>query len=134
MKNIKDKIYERLSEKFGEESVSDQYPHDWGNLPRVQLTEEDNRVMEFTDEGETKSYVRYRIDIWHDRNTSPATALVDLAIGSPIMATREDGDHPLGLKRTSCADVPDPSGMKHKVMRYEGIIDMENDDAIYFAN
>lgn len=133
MKNIKDRIFKKLSEKFGAYSVSDQYPHDWGALPKIQLTEEENRVGEFTDEGETKSYVRYRIDIWHNQSTSPATVLVDRAIGSPIMSAREEGDNPLGLKRTSCSDSPDPSGLKHKVMRYEGVIDMES-ETIYFAN
>ena len=32
-----------------------------------------------------------------------------------------------------CADVPDPSGMKHKQMRYEGIIDMDSDQ-VYWLN
>ena len=36
-----------------------------------------------------------------------------------------------GLKRTECQDVPDPSGMKHKQMRYEGIIDMESDEVYW---
>ena len=32
----------------------------------------------------------------------------------------------LGFLRTTCADVPDPSGLKHKQMRYEAIIDCKN--------
>ena len=32
-----------------------------------------------------------------------------------------------------CADVQDPSGMKHKQMRYEGIIDMDSDQ-VYWLN
>ena len=39
----------------------------------------------------------------------------------------------LGLVRTLCQDTPDPSGLKHKVMRYEAIIDMESDD-VYWPN
>lgn len=39
----------------------------------------------------------------------------------------------LGLKRIGCADVPDPSVMKHKQMRYEGIIDMDS-DRVYWLN
>ena len=31
----------------------------------------------------------------------------------------------LGLKRTMCADVDDPSGRKHKQMRYEMVIDVK---------
>lgn len=37
----------------------------------------------------------------------------------------------LGLVRTYCGDKPDPSGLKHKVMRYEGIIDM-NSEMVYW--
>ena len=36
-----------------------------------------------------------------------------------------------GLKRIECQDVPDPSGMKHKQMRYEGIIDMDSDEVYW---
>ncbi len=51
---------------------------------------------------EDKSKVRYRIDIWDLKNTSPTAVAVDKAVSA------------LGLKRIGCADVPDPSGMKHK--------------------
>ena len=125
MKNIKDQVYEALAAQFGEDAVTDQYPSNWAVLPAVQYTEEDNRVSERTDEGETKSYVRYRVDIWHNRSTSEAAQLVDRALGIPMQP--EEGDEPLGLSRTMCQDAADPTGLKHKVMRYEGIIDMEND-------
>lgn len=125
MKNIKEQVYAALAAKF--DNVSDQYPHDWAVLPAVQYTEEDNRVMERSNEGETKAYVRYRVDIWHNTSTSPAALLVDRALGIPMADYQEPGDEPLGLSRTACSDTPDPSGLKHKVMRYEGIIDMEND-------
>lgn len=39
----------------------------------------------------------------------------------------------LGLVRILCQDTPDPSGMKHKVMRYEGIIDMESEQVFWPA-
>lgn len=70
---------------------------------------------------EDKSKVRYRIDIWDFKNTSPTAVAVDKAVSD------------LGLKRIGCADVPDPSGMKHKQMRYEGIIDMDSDQ-VYWLN
>ena len=126
MRNIKDQVYSALAAAFGQDAVTDQYPKDWTDLPAVQYTEEDNKVYERTDEGETKSYVRYRIDIFHNRSTSPAAIQVEQAIGMPMERQRGETD-PLGLSRTMCQDAPDPSGMKHKVMRYEGIIDMEND-------
>lgn len=119
MKNVKDQVYEKLKEKFP--NISDQYPKDWDSLPAVQYVEEENRVHEHTDEGETKSYVRYRIDIWHTRPTSDAAMEVDEAMSS------------LGLVRTTCQDVPDPNGWKHKMMRYEGIIDMFSEN-VYWPN
>ena len=33
----------------------------------------------------------------------------------------------LGMQRTQCLTVPDPSGLSHKVIRYEGIIDLETE-------
>lgn len=113
MKNVKDQVYAALNEVF--ENVTDQYPQNWAQLPAIQYTEEDNKVHEQTTEGESKSYVRYRVDIWHNLSTSNATLAVDKALSG------------LGLVRTFCQDVSDPSNMKHKVMRYEGIIDMESD-------
>lgn len=112
MKNVKDQVYEALGKKF--DNVTDQYPNDWANLPAIQYSEEENRVHEHT-EKEDKSYVRYRIDIWHNVSTSESALRVDEALVA------------LGLVRTTCKDEPDPSGMKHKLMRYEGIIDMDSD-------
>ena len=108
MKNVKDQVYAALDAVF--ENVTDQYPKDWAALPAVQYTEEDNKVYERTDK-EEKSYVRYRVDIWNMQ--------VDAALSK------------LCLVRILCKDTPDPSGMKHKVMRYEGIIDMESEQVFW---
>lgn len=119
MKNVKDQVFMALDSVF--ERVTDQYPKDWAELPAIQYTEEDNKVYEHTGEGEMKSYVRYRVDIWHNRSTSQAALDTDAAMSA------------LGLVRTMCQDAPDPSGLKHKIMRYEAIIDMENDQ-VYWPN
>ena len=113
MKNVKDQVYRALSEVL--ENVSDQYPKDWERLPAVQFVEEENRVYERTWNKEDKAYVRYRVDIWHNRSTSGTSLTVDEAISK------------LGLVRIACQDIPDPSGLKHKMLRYEGIIDMDSD-------
>jgi len=113
MKNVKDEVYAALCTVT--ENVSDVYPREWADDMNIQLTEEDNRVEERTDNAEQTAYLRYRIDIWHRRSTSDAAVAVDAAVSA------------LGLVRTGCTDVPDPSGMKHKQMRYEGIIDMHSD-------
>jgi hypothetical protein len=70
---------------------------------------------------EQKAYCRYRIDIWHNRSTSASALLVDEAISS------------LGLKRTQCMDVDEPGGrLKHKVMRYEMVIDVETEEVYHY--
>lgn len=111
MINVKDQVYSALLENL--EYVTDSYPKSWTDLPAVQYMEEENKVVEYTDLKEDKAYCRYRIDIWHNRSTSETALLVDKAMAG------------LGLKRTQCTDVDDPSGLKHKLMRYEMVIDVE---------
>ncbi len=121
MKNIKDQVYKALCSVT--DNVSDAYPHSWAEDATIQYTEEQNSVYEHSSHGELvgedKSLVRYRIDIWHRDSTSAAAMAVDEAMKET------------GLKRIECQDVPDPSGMKHKQMRYEGIIDMDSDEVYW---
>ena len=110
MVNVKDEVYKALSTV--NDNVSDCYPRNWEQDVAIQYMEEDNKVVEYTDGEEQKAYVRYRIDIWSRKSTSAIAVQVDKAIAA------------LGLKRTQCMDVEDPSGMKHKQMRYEMVIDV----------
>ena len=119
MINVKDQVYRALSEAF--ENVSDIYPTDWATFPAVQYTEEANNVVTKTDNREQLAELRYRIDIWSTGSTSEHAIRVDEALS------------PLGLTRTSCQDVPDPSNHRHKQMRYEGIIDV-NTEQVYWRN
>jgi len=111
MKNVKGEVAQKLLTVS--ENVSDAYPADWSKDHVIQYMEEDNKVHTRTDNTEQLAYIRYRIDIWHNKSTSEIAMQVDEAISS------------LGLVRTMCQDVADHT-MKHKVMRYEGIIDMES--------
>lgn len=113
MINVKDQVYDAI--KGITENVGDGYPKDWGKLPAIQYTEEDNSVAEWVDGRESKAHLLYRVDIWNNDSTSITTLEVDKAISA------------LGLRRSACGDVTDPSGMKHKVMRYEGIIDVDTE-------
>lgn len=115
MRNIKEEIVSALSEKF--DNLSDTYPRSWAILPAVQITEEENRIYEATSMGECSAIIRYRVDIWSDRSTSENALAVDEVLGVGGV----------GLKRTQCADVDDPTGHKHKLMRYEGIVYEETD-------
>ncbi len=113
MINVKDEIFAALNWQF--DNVSDQYPEDFVKLPAIQYIEEENKVLEHTFSGkqvkEDKSQLRYRIDIWDTKSTSPTAVTVDDVLSN------------LGLVRTQCMDSPSESGIRHKIMRYEGIID-----------
>lgn len=111
MINVKPQIVEAL--KKCADNVSPQYPAKWVDFPIIQYTEEDNREHTIISRNiEAKSYLRYRIDIWTKKES---TSSIVASVNSEIRA--------LGLQRTQCADVPDPSGLKHTVMRFECVID-----------
>ncbi|WP_312448526.1 hypothetical protein [Lacrimispora sp.] len=111
MINVKDEVYASLCTVT--DNVTDFYPRDWEQDLAIQYIEEDNKVMEYTDMEEQKAYCRYRIDIWARKSTSAAAVAVDQSVAA------------LGLKRIQCMDVEDPSGFKHKQMRYEMVIDVK---------
>lgn len=112
MINIKPLILKELKKVCT--NVNDCYPEDWTTFPVVQYIEEDNKTNCKTDDKEQEAYIRYKIDIWNDRSTSDIAVAVDGVLSS------------LGLIRTQCIDTPEPSKLKHKVMRFEGIIDINN--------
>ncbi|WP_434310170.1 hypothetical protein [Hominifimenecus sp. rT4P-3] len=117
MINVKDQVYAALCQVS--DNVTDCYPKDWEHDLAIQYMEEENNVAEYTDMQEQKAYCRYRVDIWHRKSTSAAAVAVDAAIAA------------LGLKRTQCMDVDDPSGRKHKTMRYEMIIDVKTQEVFH---
>ncbi|CAM2078903.1 MAG: DUF3168 domain-containing protein [uncultured Clostridium sp.] len=112
MVNFKPIIYKKIKEIEGI-TVSEEYPNDWSKLPTVTYSEEDNSTYRMADDKETICRIIYRIDIWNDRSTSEIALKIDEAITQ------------LGLKRTFCKDAPTPSGLKHKVLRYEGLVDIK---------
>ncbi len=112
MINIKPIILKEL--KKVSINVNDSYPSDWATFPVIQYVEEDNKTHTKTDDKEQLAYIRYKIDIWNDRSTSETVLKVDEVLSS------------LGLIRIQCLDTPEPSQLKHKVMRYKGIIDVNN--------
>lgn len=117
MINVKDKVYVALCAVS--DNVTDHYPNSWEKDFAIQYMEEDNKVVEFTDMQEQKAYCRYRIDIWSWKSTSEMAVKVDKAISA------------LGLMRTQCTDVDDPSGRKHKQMRYEMVINVETEEVYH---
>ncbi|MDQ8821160.1 hypothetical protein RFF58_09090 [Streptococcus ruminantium] len=116
MINIKPLIFKKLKEVA--DNVTDTYPQDWENFPVVIYLEEENRPHEITDDKEQMSYLRYKVDIFHNDSTSDLAVEIDAIFAS------------LGLKRTSSVDTPDPTHLRHKIMRFEGILDL-NSQIVY---
>lgn len=113
MLNIKDKVFSSIVDLA--ENIGDTYPEDFGNLPAIQYAEEENKVHTWADGKEYESYVRYRFDIWAEGSTSQLACELDTRVSK------------LGLKRIQCTDVEDQSPEKHKMMRYEGIINPDDE-------
>lgn len=112
MINIKPVIYKELQKVA--DNVTDTYPDDWENFPVVIFLEEQNKPGEWYGEKERKSNIRYKVDIFDKDSTSSLAVEIDKIFAS------------LGLRRTDCQDVPDPSHLRHKLMRFEGIVDLDS--------
>ena len=113
MINIKPVIYKELQKVT--DNVTDTYPSNWESFPIIIFLEEQNKPGEWFDEEEQKASIRYKVDIFDDTSTSDTAVKIDKIFSS------------LGLRRSECQDVPDPSHLKHKVMRFEGIVDIHSD-------
>ena len=112
MINIKPVIYKELQKVA--DNVTDTYPSDWENFPVVIFLVEQNKPGEWYDEKERKSNIRYKVDIFDKDSTSGLAVEIDKIFAS------------LGLRRTDCQDIPDPSHLRHKLMRFEGIVDLDS--------
>ncbi len=117
MINVKSKVYSALCSVC--DNVTDAFPFNFEQMPSVQYMEEENKVHTWTDNQEELSYVRYRVEIWDRYSTSDLSLTIDKELAK------------LGLKRTMCQDVDDPSGLKHKVMRYEAILEEKEDGSLF---
>lgn len=60
---------------------------------------------------EARTQLAYSIDIYSEKSTTELACAVDDALTG------------LGLKRGHCADLDDPSGLRHKNMKYTGVYD-----------
>lgn len=127
MVNVKEKVYTALQPLAGD--VSDSWPSDWQRTePRIIYTEEENKSWERSGKKTTKSYVRIKVDIFcYQSSTSDLACQVD-----NVLAFNAQDDSGLGMTRTFCGD-DNGSEWKHKVMRYEAIVD-ENNQSFYGIN
>lgn len=112
MIDVKKEIYTELSKIS--ENVTDSYPSDWETFPCIQYLEEENRPAEYTDDQERMTYIRYKVDIWSKNSTTKHALDVNAIFAK------------LGLRRTTCVDVPEMNHLKHKTMRFEGTVDVRS--------
>lgn len=103
-------IVAQLLESISGVTVSDAYPRDFSKLPHISFYEQANTDY-LRIGGEPLSEIVIQVDIWHNRSTGTLTQQVDEKMNS------------IGFRRQFMADVPDPSGIKHKTMRYRGVVD-----------
>ena len=123
MINVKGEIYGALKSISGldETNVTDIWPEELTSYPSICYIEEENKVYEATNGSEDESYVRFKIDVFNDRSTSDLALAIDEKISA------------FGLKRIQCVDLTDVKGIRHKCIRYEGIIDNETEQ-VYTNN
>lgn len=126
MVNVKDQVYQALlsatAGMVDPDNVTDTYPSQKVQFPVIVYKEEQNSVYERVNRQgkltETKSRLSYKIDIWGTDTTSPIALAIDQHVGAG-----DDNVTGLGLVRDGCQDIDEPGGIKHKQMRYIGIID-----------
>lgn len=110
MINIKPIIYNALK-TITDVEISTEYPSEWVTFPKITYAEENNETYKKINNKEVMAKVRYKIDIYNIESTSSLASKVDDVITS------------LGLTRIFCGDA-DIKDCKHKILRYQGIIDI----------
>lgn len=96
------------------ENVSETYPNEWASLPIIIYEEENNTPHTTTSNGEAMSLLRYRIEIYSNESTSLLKEQINASMTK------------VGFTRIFTTDTNDMSGRRHSIMRYEGVIDLEN--------
>lgn len=109
MYDVKPIIQQSLSTIPGV-TVGDAFPKADTKLPYISFYELTNSDP-LTIANSPLSEISIQIDVWHNRSTGALAGQVDEKMNS------------IGFRRQMAADVPDPSGLKRKTMRYRGVVD-----------
>lgn len=112
MYDAKSQVAKKLAEISG---VNVAASHEMGmkSIPCIIYSEADNRPVSRASERLVDAV--YKIDVYSNTST---TSIVNSVI------TKMDS---LGLIRDFCQDLDDPSGLRHKTMRFKGIIDTQTE-------
>lgn len=122
MLSVKNEVYSALCGIDQDLSVTDIYPTDWTKKYQVQYQETENIPYEKTDDVEQLTKVTYTLYAWSNGSLTSLCEDIDEVMSD------------LGLWRTGCSDANDPSGRRHKVMRYEGIVQTQGEKKYVFWN
>lgn len=94
-------------------TVADVRPANWNALPYIFYYEvENNNPLLIS--GSPLSDVTLQIEIWSEGSTSALAMQVDQLLTG------------MGFRRQFSADVPDSADVRHKTMRFQGIVDARN--------
>lgn len=113
MFDVKPIINDLLSSIPGVANVSDVFPKADDTMPVITFYELANSDP-LTIANGPLSDISIQIDVWHNRSTGALAAQVDEKMSS------------IGFRRQMSADIPDPSGLKRKTMRYRGVLDVRS--------
>lgn len=121
MLNVIPEIIEALRVFIGTEAeITTLRPTKDGKVPAVTVTEEDNSVEVWAGGKENLSRLRERIDIWAKTSTADLAAKADAAMAS------------LGFKRIGAQDASE-DGLKHRVQRYEALVQADGKPYAFHA-
>lgn len=114
MISIKAEIYKALADAFEPLGIKvfDFFPDELEQFPLVVYLEENNLPYQITNDKEVLSEISYRVDVWSEDSTTEHAILIN------------DVFFKFGIRRTLSADIPDVTGLKHKMMKFEGILDL----------
>lgn len=91
-------------------TITDAFPKSPAETPRITFYELDNSDP-LTIANGPLSEISIQVDIWHQRSTGELASAVDTKMNS------------IGFRRQFAQDLPNPSGIKRKTMRFRGVVD-----------
>lgn len=113
MISVKAEIYQALVNAFEPSGIQvfDYFPDELERFPLVVYLEENNVPYEIVDGKEATSQITYRVDVWSEDSTTEHAIMINDVFAK------------FGIRRIVSSDNPDVSGLRHKMMKFEGIVD-----------
>lgn len=115
MISVKAEVYQGLVSAFEPLGIQvfDYFPDELEQFPLIVYLEENNVPHEIVDGEEVTSHITYRVDVWASDSTTEYALMINDVFAK------------FGIRRITSTDAPDVSGLKHKLMKFEGIVDVK---------